>query len=301
MRNLLYIAGLMLALASCEKDPIEDVMVPPTMTIEPTTPKTDETTDTTTTNTSSNTTTGVSSETTVETGTTTDTTGTEPKTAQELQDELDAQNCTEDYIIADCGFYNDFTLFYNQLGVRDGYSLRQPQQYYIDLYDTAKSRTNEEFENVVGQFSTVIEDNTERGSFSFAGACGTSWHDSHTPTEDEAVVGTLVHEWGHVWHSQMTHCLLTEIYDAWSAQREAYEAGEGYDQILTVVGGDKENPVYGWNGETYPYQLSNDGEYMACNIAAYFNSPLGAGTIQSREHLREQDPVIFALIERLLN
>ena len=303
MNKLFLPLVLAATIIACEKDVMDDIIVPPTMTIEPTTPK-DNGMDTTT---SSNTTNGTVSQTTVvtgtetptiETGTTTDTTGLEPKSEQELQDELDAMNCTEDYVIADCGFHNDFTLFYNQLGIRDGYTLNQPQQYYIDLYDTAKDRTNEEFENVVGQFPTVIEDNTSRGSFSFAGACGTSWHDSHTPTNDESIVGTLVHEWGHVWHSQMTHCLLTEIYDAWSAQREAYEAGEGYDQILSSGG--KEDPELRWRG-LYPYQLSNDGEYMACNIAAYFNSPLGAGSIQSREHLREQDPVIFALIERLLN
>ena len=299
MRNLIMLLlCLLLALSmACEKDPIE---IPMEMTVPPVT-VTDDTkndNDGMDSSTSSNTIdSGVSSPTMV-TGTSSDTTGLEPKSEQELQDELDAQNCTEDYVIADCGFHNDFTLFYNQLGVRDGYTLNQPQQYYIDLYDTAKNRTNEEFENVVGQFPTVIEDNTSRGSFSFAGACGTSWHDSHTPTNDESIVGTLVHEWGHVWHSQMTHCLLTEIYDAWSAQREAYEAGEGYDQILSSGG--KEDPELRWRG-LYPYQLSNDGEYMACNIAAYFNSPLGAGSIQSREHLREQDPVIFALIERLLN
>ena len=299
MRNLLYIAGLMLALASCEKDPIEPIMpIDPAPIVAPepvVTPPADTQSPTTVDMPATGTETP-----TVETGTESDTTGLGPKTEQELQDEADALNCDEPYLVHECDWNNDFTLFYDQLGIRNGYTLNHPQSYYIDIYDTAKSRTNEEFENVVGHFPTVIEDNTDAGSFSFAGACGTSWHDSHQQG-GESTLGTLVHEWGHVWHSQMNHCLITEIYDAWSAQREAYEAGEGYDQILTVVGGDKENPVYGWNGETYPYQLSNDGEYMACNIAAYFNSPLGAGTIQSREHLREQDPVIFALIERLLN
>ena len=105
MRNLLYIAGLVLALASCEKDPIEDVMVPPTMTTEPTPPKTDETTDTTTTNTSSNTTTGVSSETTVETGTTTDTgVDTTPKPGdEEPSNELGEGEYIDETVVAPAG------------------------------------------------------------------------------------------------------------------------------------------------------------------------------------------------------
>ena len=288
MRTIIaFLICLILALSmACEKDPIDIVdpteptvrVVAPTMT---TTPTVDMGTTTPT----------------VDMGTTTDTTGLEPKSEEELEDEANALNCDETYVVAECDWHNDFTLFHNQLGIRNGYTLNHPQSYYIDIYNTAKSRTNEEFENVVGQFPTIIEDNTSRGSFSFAGACGTSWHDSHQQG-GESTVGTLVHEWGHVWHSQMNHCLIVEIYDAWSAQREAYEAGEGYDQILSSGG--KDDPELRWRG-LYPYQLSNDGEYMACNIAAYFNSPLGAGSIQSREHLREQDPVIFALIERLLN
>ena len=292
-------ASIILAATACEKDPMEPIMVPPTMTVQPEPkpqpePPVTETMSPTT-MTMSPTTMTMSS--TVDTGTTTDTTGLEPKSEQELQDEADALNCDEPYLVHECDWQTDYTLFYNQLGIRNGYTLNHPQSYYTDIYDTAKSRINEELENVIGHFPTIIEDNTDAGSFSFAGACGTSWHDSHQQG-GESTVGTLVHEWGHVWHSQMNHCLITEIYDAWSAQREAYEAGEGYDQILSSGG--KEDPELRWRG-LYPYQLSNDGEYMACNIAAYFNSPLGAGSIQSREHLREQDPVIFALIERLLN
>ena len=293
IKDYLVLILLMLALfaaASCEKEDIfmEDMVSvsPPTGTTTSTTNNNDNT------NTSSNTTNMDIPQTAVVTNT-----GLEPKSEQELEDEANALNCDEPYLVHECDWNNDFTLFYNQLGIRNGYTLNHPQSYYTDIYDTAKSRINEELENVIGHFPTIIEDNTDAGSFSFAGACGTSWHDSHQQG-GESTVGTLVHEWGHVWHSQMNHCLIIEIYDAWSAQREAYEAGEGYDQILSSGG--KEDPELRWRG-LYPYQLSNDGEYMACNIAAYFNSPLGAGSIQSREHLREQDPVIFALIERLLN
>ena len=302
MKKLLILAVLF---AACEKDPMGDIIVPPTITIvEQPKDNTNETETPTASTGSPTVTTGTNSSTSVEedettsqTETQSSTIGLEPKSEQELEDEANALNCDEPYLVHECDWQTDYTLFYNQLGIRDGYTLNHPQSYYTDIYDTAKSRINEELENVIGQYPTIIEDNTERGSFSFAGTCGTSWHDSHQQG-GESTVGTLVHEWGHVWHSQMNHCLIIEIYDAWSAQREAYEAGEGYDQILSSGG--KDDPELRWRG-LYPYQLSNDGEYMACNIAAYFNSPLGAGSIQSREHLREQDPVIFALIERLLN
>ena len=318
MRNLLYIAGLMLALASCEKDPIEDVMVPPTMTIEPTTPKTDETTDTTTTNTSSNTTTGVSSETTVETGTATDTKdeGTEtdtatstneytgPKTEAELSEEAEALDCSSTYIdyseTCEALDLANYDIIHRELGVRHGHTLRNPQSYYTDIYDTTKERVSQRFEDVVGHYPTIIEDNTDVGSYSFAGTCGTSWHDGSI-VEPENIIGTLVHEWGHVWHSQLNLCEQETILNAFAIQREAYANGTGYPQILSNIGGTKENPVQGWDGQLYPYQLSNEGEYMACNIAAYFNSPRGAGTIQSREDLRNTDPMIFEFLDNFLN
>ena len=303
MRNLLYIAGLMLALASCEKDPIEDNMVPPTMTIEPTTPKTDETTDTTTTNTSSNTTTGVSSETTVETGTSTETTGLEPKTEAELNEEEEAFDCSSTYIdySETCAALDrgDYTLIHRELGVRDGHTLRNETQYYTDIYDASKERVSQRFEDVVGHYTTIIEDNTEYGSYSFAGTCGTSWHDGSV-IDPENIIGTLVHEWGHVWHSQLNLCEQETINNAFAIQRASYEAGTGYPQLLTDNVGTKENPVLVYGGH-YPYQLSNAGEYMACNIAAYFNSPLGAGTIQSREDLRNTDPIIFEFLDNFLN
>ena len=86
MKYITLILIAIVTLASCEKDPIEDITVPPTMTIEPTKTETDETNNITPTVTSSNTTTGVSSETTqVESGTATDTKdeGTESTTATE--------------------------------------------------------------------------------------------------------------------------------------------------------------------------------------------------------------------------
>ena len=300
MKNLIFVSTLITLLYSCQPEPITIVEVPGI-----TDPGVVTTTVTPTVDTGSGTSgvdTGTSSVTVdmPNTGSTTSTL--EPKSQEELDEEAEALDCSSPYLDHDCSFVeSDYTFIHEELAVRDGHTLNHEHSHYTDIFDTAKSRVNAEFDSVIGHLPTIIEDNTPRGSFSFAGVCGTSWHDSSTPAiNPEATIGTLVHEWGHVWHSQMNHCLQLEILDAYALQREAYEAGTGYEQTQGVIGGDKDNPIYGWNGG-YPYQLANEGEYMACNIAAYFNSPLGAGTIQSREHLRTQDPVIFALIERLLN
>ena len=80
MKYITLILIAILTLTSCEKDPIEDITIPPTMTIEPPTPKTDETTNPPATVTPSNPATGTPSETTqVESGTTTETTEVDPK------------------------------------------------------------------------------------------------------------------------------------------------------------------------------------------------------------------------------
>ena len=296
-RNLLC-ASVLALLAACEKEPMmEDITIPPTMIVTPNQDEDDNNNGGNTTNS------GVSSSTVV-TGTTSDTTGLGPKTEAELNEEAEAHDCSFTYwdYVETCAELDrgDYTLFHRELGVRNGHTLRNIQQYYTDIYDSAKERVSQRFEDVVGHYTTIIEDNTSLGSYSFAGTCGTSWHDGSV-TQPENTIGTLVHEWGHVWHSQLNLCEQETINEAWAAQRLSYENGTGYPQIQTVVGGDKENPVYGWNGETYPYQLSNSGEYMACNIAAYFNSPLGAGTIQDREDLRNTDPVIFEFLENFLN
>ena len=294
MRNLLYIAAILIV--GCSKPTMEDAFIAPPIDVTTETTTTTTTTDGTNSNTATNT-----SESTVTATSTTASESTDPKSAEEQAQEDEVTNCDStylDYTDTCAGMNTDVTFIHNHLGVRNGHTLRHDQQTYIDIYDVAKGRTNDEFENVIGHLPTVIEDNTERGSYSFAGTCGTSWHDGSV-IETEPIVGTLVHEWGHVWHSQMNYCLQEEIREAFNAQRASYEAGTGYEQLLENVG-TKENPVYEWVS-LYPYQLSNEGEYMACNIAAYFNSPQGAGTIQSRQHLIDTDPVIFELINELLN
>ena len=281
MKNLLYTAALGLLIVGCSKPTIEDegIFIPE---VDATVQGEDETT-------SSNTNTTTTDGTATATTTTGDTT-TPPK------DDSNTDNCDSTYVFEDCSFVNDYTYFYGKLAVRDGYTLRHDESTYINYYEQARDaiEVNENFTNVLNRFPVIIEDNTEAGSYSFAGTCGTSWHDSHTMTD--AVIGTLVHEWGHVWHSNLNQCILERIQDAFNNQRRLYEEGNGYEQILTNVG-TKENPRFIWVDQ-YPYQLSNDGEYMACNIAAYFGRLDGAGTI---ENLQEQDPVIYELITELLN
>ena len=304
MKNLLYIAALGLLIVGCSKPTIEDEGFAITHEEQSNVVNSGTTTGTTTTTASSTTTTQTAesdSSTNTTAGTDVSSSTVDPKSQEEVDQENEVQNCNNTYLdyTETCADLNtDVTFIHNRLGVRNGHTLRHDQQTYINIYDVAKSRTNDEFENVIGHLPTIIEDNTESGSYSFAGTCGTSWHDGSV-IETEPIVGTLVHEWGHVWHSQMNYCLQEEIRNAYDAQVAAYEAGTGYPQLLDNVG-PKDNPTMAFTGRR-PYQLANEGEYMACNIAAYFNSPQGAGTIESRQQLMEIDPVIFELISEMLN
>ena len=314
--RVIAIIVLLYTASSCEKDPIEPDMVPPTMTTTPAPPPKEDLTQPTPPTVTATPTTNVATPTTdvatptadikdEGTDTTTSTTeGTGPKTEAELNEEAEALDCSSTYIdyseTCEALDLANYDIIHRELGVRHGHTLRNPQSYYTDIYDTTKERVSQRFEDVVGHYPTIIEDNTDVGSYSFAGTCGTSWHDGSI-VEPENIIGTLVHEWGHVWHSQLNLCEQETILNAFAIQREAYANGTGYPQILSNIGGTKENPVQGWDGQLYPYQLSNEGEYMACNIAAYFNSPRGAGTIQSRQHLMETDPMIYELLTQYID
>ena len=303
MKNLLYIAALGLTIIGCSKPTMDDTDLYETTFQDPNSTTTTGTTTTTPSTNTATTTTQGNPDTTTATSSTVSTSGdsVDPKSQEEIDQENEVQNCDTIYLdyTETCADLNtDVTFIHNRLGVRNGHTLRHDQQNYIDIYNVAKSRTNAEFENVIGHLPTIIEDNTEAGSYSFAGTCGTSWHDGSV-IETEPIVGTLVHEWGHVWHSQMNYCLQEEIRNAYDAQVAAYEAGTGYPQLLDNVG-PKDNPTMAFTGRR-PYQLANEGEYMACNIAAFFNSLQGAGTIESRQQLMEVDPVIYELISELLN